>query len=553
VPDPIRDLAQLARMLLRLPLEARAFATLVSSGVVGPERPDRLFAMYQALDRYGVMGAAVTVAAIRNGDRPALADDLGTLSYEQVDRRSNALANALRARGIGPGTGVGILCRNHRGVYEASFAVLKLGGRALYLNTDFSARQAAEVCAREGVDAVVHDEEFATVVKDVSSPRGRFVAWTDDASRSSGDGPTIESLIASGNHEPPPAPGVQGNVVILTSGTTGTPKGANRGQPRSLVATAAILSKIPFRSREATFIASPVYHAWGLGMSVLALGLGSTIVVRRRFDPKATVVALAEHRCSALTVVPVVLSRLLDGAAEQIETADLSSLRIIASSGAQLSGALAARAMDAFGGVVYNLYGSTEVAWATIATPDDLRAAPGCAGKPPLGTTVRIYDDAGKPVPEGDIGRIFVGSGMEFGGYTGGGTKDIVDGLMSTGDVGHFDENGRLFVDGRDDEMIVSGGENVFPREVEELLSAHQSISEAAAIAVDDDEFGQRLRVFVVLEEGHRLDEKAVKEHVRANLARFKVPREVVFVEELPRNPSGKILKRELARHGSGG
>lgn len=547
MPDPLKDLAQLARMLVRLPLEAQAFATLVGAGMLGPERPDRLFAMYQALDRYGVMGAAVTAAAIRHGDRAALADELGILTYQQLDHRSNALANALKARGIGPGSGVGILCRNHRGVYDASYAVLKLGGRVLYLNTDFSSRQAAEVCEREGVEALVYDEEFSGAVAKVEAPSGRFVAWTDDPS-GAGDGPTIESLITAGNPEPPAPPSVQGNVVILTSGTTGTPKGANRGNPRSLVAPAAILSKIPFRSREATFVASPVYHAWGLGVSVLTLGLGSTIVVRRHFDPDATVVALVEHRCTALTLVPVILNRLLSAAGERIASADLSSLRIIASSGAQLPASLALRAMDAFGDIVYNLYGSTEVAWATIATPDDLRAAPGCAGKAPLGTTVRLYDDSGAPVATGDTGRIFVGSGMEFGGYTGGGTKEVIDGLMSTGDVGHFDEDGRLWVDGRDDEMIVSGGENVFPREVEELLSAHEGISEAAAVGVDDEEFGQRLKAFVVVRDGYQLDEQSVKEHVRANLARFKVPREVVFVEELPRNPSGKVLKRELAR-----
>ena len=548
MPDPIKDLAQLTRMLRRLPVEAQAFATLVGSGMVGPERPDRLFAMYQALDRYGVMGAAVSMAAIRHGDRVALVDEIGTLTYDQMDRRSNSLANALRARGVGPGSGVGILCRNHRGAYEASYAVLKLGGRALYLNTDFSGPQLAEVCAREGVEALIYDEEFSAVTAKAKVPNGRFVAWTDDPARSAGDGPTIDSLISAGNPEPPPPPGEQGTTIILTSGTTGTPKGANRGQPKSLVAASAILSKIPFRSRETTFIASPVYHAWGLGISVLNLGLGSTIVVRRRFDPDATVLALVEHRCTALTLVPVVLSRLLAGAGERIASSDLSSLRIIASSGAQLSAPLATRAMDTFGDILYNLYGSTEVAWATIATPEDLRAAPGCAGKPPLGTTVRLYDEEGRQVPAGGTGRIFVGSGMEFGGYTGGGTKDVIDGLMSTGDVGHFDRDGRLFVDGRDDEMIVSGGENVFPREVEELLLAHEAIADAAAIGVEDEEFGQRLKAFVVLEAGSSIDEQAVKDHVRSNLARYKVPREVVFLEELPRNPSGKVLKRELAR-----
>lgn len=548
--NPISDMGKVTKLLRQLPTEAQALLTILNAGMIGPERPDRLYAMYKALDRYGPLGAAISAAAVRHGDRPAVIDELGSLTYREMDRRSNALANALRARGLRDNVGVGVLCRNHRGIFDASFGVLKAGGRVLYLNTDFAAPQAKEVCAREGVEMLVYDEEFADVVGGVDAPKGRFLAWTDDPDRSRGDGPTLEQLITAGNPAEPPKPDSPGNVVILTSGTTGTPKGANRGQPRSLAPVAAILSKIPFKAREATYIAPPVYHAWGLGVSTLTLGLGSTVVMRRKFDPEAALIAMAEHRCSALTVVPVLLSRILSLEPDRIARFDLSALRIIASSGSQLSAALATKAMDAFGPVVYNLYGSTEVAWATIATPEDLREAPGCAGQPPLGTTVRILDDTGRALATGETGRIFVGSGMEFGGYTGGGSKEVVDGLMSTGDVGHFDDRGRLWVDGRDDEMIVSGGENVFPREVEELLHQHEAIVDAAAIGTDDETFGQRLRVFVVVREGHRLEPQDVKDFVKANLARYKVPRDVVFVEQLPRNPSGKVLKRELAQMG---
>ena len=161
-------------------------------------------------------------------------------------------------------------------------------------------------------------------------------------------------------------------------------------------------------------------------------------------------------------------------------------------------------------------------------------------------------DEDGKPVPSGETGRIFVGNEMAFEGYTGGGTKDALDGLMSSGDVGHFDSGGRLFIDGRDDEMIVSGGENVFPREVEDLLSDHEAVDEAAVIGVDDEQFGQRLKAFVVTSSGKALSEDEVKEYVKSNLARYKVPREVEFLDELPRNPTGKILKRELVEKETG-
>jgi len=202
--------------------------------------------------------------------------------------------------------------------------------------------------------------------------------------------------------------------------------------------------------------------------------------------------------------------------------------------------------MDEFGDNLYNLYGSTEVAWASIASPEDLRAAPGTAGKPPRGTVLRIYDENGAQLPAGETGRIFVGNEMLFEGYTGGGSKDVIDGLMATGDVGRIDQAGRLFVEGRDDEMIVSGGENVFPKEVEDVISRMPGVGDVAAIGVEDEQFGQRLKAFVVSDGGKKPSEDEVKKHVKANLARYKVPREVEFIDELPRNATGKVLKREL-------
>ena len=501
--------------------------------------------MLGALRRYGALGALTARAAARDPDGVAIVDDRGSLTFAELDRRSNAIANEWRAAGIGPGSGVSILCRNHRGFVEATSAATKVGARALYLNTEFAGPQVREVCAREGTDALVYDEEFAAVVAEAEAPRGRFVAWSDGGAEE----PSLDELIERGDDSPPPAPDERPSVVMLTSGTTGTPKGAPRDQPASLVPLGALLSKVPFRAGESTYIAAPMFHALGFAHTLLALGLGSTIVTRRRFDPAATIEEVERERSTALVVVPVMLSRILALGPEELGRHDLSSLRILFCGGAQLEADLVIRALDAFGDVVYNLYGSTEVAYATYATPEDLRAAPGCAGRPPIGTTVRLYDDDGRPVSgAGVTGRIFVGNGFEFSGYTGGGGKEVIDGLMSSGDVGHFDAAGRLFIDGRDDEMIVSGGENVFPHEVEDLLHRQEGIDDVAVIGVDDAKFGQRLRAFVVAGEGASLDEDAVRDLVKANLARYKVPRDVLFVDELPRNPSGKILKRELAR-----
>jgi fatty-acyl-CoA synthase len=277
------------------------------------------------------------------------------------------------------------------------------------------------------------------------------------------------------------------------------------------------------------------------------MSLGSTTILRRRFDPKATLAALAEHKAEALVVVPTMLQRIVKLPEDEIRAFDTSALRVIFAAGSALPPDVGNRAMELFGDVIYNLYGSTEVAVATVATPDEWRKAPGTVGRAPVGCRVALYDSDGARITAPDtIGRIFVGSGLRFTGYTGGGSKEEIDGLLSSGDVGHFDAAGLLFIDGRDDDMIVSGGENVFPAEVEALLVEHPAVADAAVIGVPDDEFGQRLKAFVVVRDGHEIGADEIREHVRANLARHKVPRDVEFLGELPRNATGKLLRKQL-------
>jgi fatty-acyl-CoA synthase len=434
------------------------------------------------------------------------------------------------------------MCRNHRGFIEATLACAKLGASALYLNTMFAGPQLVEVTRREGPKALVYDEEFTELLEGVDESVARVVGWSEGETGKV----TLEKLIAGGdesNLKPPPD---KPRFVILTSGTTGTPKGAQRSSPDGLGALTALIDKIPFRSRETMMIAAPLFHSWGFSHFVMSLPTASTIVLRRRFDPEDTLRAVQESRAEVLVAVPVMIQRILRLPEETLASYDLSSLRIASISGSALPGELAIEWMDRFGDNVYNLYGSTEVAYATVATPEDLRAAPGTAGRPPRGTVVRLYDESDHEVPQGEVGRIFVGNEMAFEGYTGGGNKEAIDGLLCSGDVGHIDSEGRLFVDGRDDEMIVSGGENVFPREVEDLLADHGAIAEAAVIGIEDEEFGQRLMAFVVLAAEAEVSEDELKAHVRANLASYKTPRDIVFLDELPRNATGKILKREL-------
>jgi fatty-acyl-CoA synthase len=515
--------------------EAYFAALCVRSGMVGLDPPRRVAQMLLALERYGLLGGSVAAGAIRHGDSLAIIDERGVLTYKELDEHANAIANTWREHGVKPGEGVAILARNHRGFLESVFAAAKCGARIVLLNTSFAGPQIREVAEREGTDLLVYDEEYSDTLEGIDEPaRGRWRAWVDEPADD-----TLDALIEGGDTSAPPRPGTSPKITILTSGTTGTPKGAPRSEPKSLGLIGGLLSKVPFKSGE-------MVHALGFAQALVGIGLGSTLVIRRRFEPEQTLDSLERHHATAMVMVPVMLQRTVELGEDEIKKRDTSSLRIIFLSGSRLAPELAKKAMKAFGPVVYNLYGSTEISYATIATPEELKAEPASVGKVVRGSVVKILDEDGNELTVGESGRIFVGNLSQFEGYTGGGSKEEVGGLISSGDLGHFDKEGRLYVDGRDDEMIVSGGENVFPAEVEELLTSHEAIADAAAIGVDDEKFGQRLRVFVVLRDGAPLSEDEIKSYVKDNLANYKVPRDVVFADELPRNATGKVLKREL-------
>lgn len=502
---------------------------IVARSLLTLERPDRLPRSLKAMAPWGQTVAGLLAgAAARYPDRIAVHDDVGAISYAALWQRAQAVAAGLRDHDIGPGATVGVLMRNHRDVVTASAAVAALGADLVLLNTGFAAPQLADVVEHEHVSAVVHDDDFAAIVAgcgaDLLVDEHRLDEW---AARSG----TVE----------PGAPA--GRVVILTSGTTGRPKGAARASDGSAIdGVAAVLDRIPLRAGDVQVLAAPLFHAWGFSHLLLGLSRCTTNVLRRRFDPEQTFHLLADHRARVLVVVPVMLQRMMSVEASTPATPDL---RVVAASGSAIPGALVTEVLDRFGPVLYNLYGSTEVAVATVADPADLRTDPTTAGRVVFGVRVEILDERGDPLPDGQVGRIFVGGALKFDGYTDGRDKERIRGMLSSGDMGRF-RDGLLFVEGRDDDMIVSGGENVFPQEVEELLAAHAAITEAAVVGVPDAEFGQRLAAFVVLRPDARLDADEVRSYVREHLARHKVPRDVTFVDELPRTTTGKLLRREL-------
>ena len=502
--------------------------------------PRQMAATTAAVARWGpTLAAPYASAASRTPRRVAIVDDRGSLSYAELDRQSSDLAHGLRSLGLDDGAHLGILCVNHRGFVETSIAAAKAGLPLVYLNTGFAAPQLAEVLVRERVRVIACDADLVPVVES-SGFDGRVII----ADGEPGMYESIEHLRRNGKGRslPPTKPTAP---VMLTSGTTGTPKGARRAMRASSASSAlGILERIPCRSGDVSVLPTPLFHAWGLVQLAIAAATGSTAVLVRRFSPEATLAAIEAERGTVLAVVPIMMQRILDS--DCLGDYDTSSLRIVASSGSALPGPVALAWMDQFGDTLYNMYGSTEVGQATLAGPEDLRAAPGTAGRVAPGSRVEIVDQQGRPVSAGGEGRIVVGNSAQFSEYTGGGTKERVGGLMESGDVGYFDSQGRLFVTGRADDMIVSGGENVFPQEIEEVLLHHADITDAAVVGVPDPEFGQRLAAFVVRSEGAEIDERGVRSYVASQLARHKVPRDVTFLDELPRNTTGKLLRQAL-------
>jgi acyl-CoA synthetase (AMP-forming)/AMP-acid ligase II len=503
--------------------------------------------MANALRHWGMTpAAACAMNAARDPSRIAVIDDRESVSYVEIDRRSSIVAIALAEQGIGAGDAVALLARNSAAFLVAQVAISKLGGDVLYVNTGFAGPQLGEVLRSETAAAVVADDEFASLLDDVAASLPRLTSWVEDGTTPAA---SIAGVVAAaGDAQIPelPSPRHDGRHVILTSGTTGKPRGASRGMPGPIsgaIGGVALLDAIPYRSRGTTVLAAPAFHAWGLGNLVIGMLLQSTFVMTRRFDPVAVLDLVGQHAADTLVAVPIMCQRLLDAD----RGSDTSSLRIVAVSGSALPATLATRFMDRFGDVLYSLYGSTEVAFVSVAGPRDLREAPTTAGRVLRGVTVRLVDDDGVDVPMGEPGRIFAGSGLSFDGYTSGEDKARLDGLASIGDIGRFEADDRLYIEGRDDDMIVTGGENVFPAEVEETLREHPAVADVVVVGVADEKFGQAMVAHVVLYGDSTATEKQLRAHVKSKLATYKVPRAVRFHDELPRNETGKIVKRELS------
>ncbi len=512
-----------------------AARVVARSGLLVPAGPLTMFRIVRATVRGRANPATVlAIAAARWPDRTAVIDDDGALSYRQLQSRTESLAAALVDRhGVGPGVPVGILCRNGRGFMQAVFAAASVGADVVLLNTDFRTDALATALGAHRIQTVICDDEFVDRVHAADEA----VAVVDPAA------------LDIDEREPRPKAGPPGRIVLLTSGTTGTPKGVPRTPsitPALGIVGLAFLDRIGLRAGSRIAVPVPMFHVFGFGMVLLTAILGGTLLTRRRFDAEATLAQASLHRAHALAAVPVMLARILDLPDEVRARNPVPSLRMVITAGARLDPSLAQRFRDAYGEILYNGYGSSEVGVGSFATPADLREAPETVGRPVAGCPVEIFDENDSPVGPHVTGRVFVGGGLTFDGYTGGGSRDVVARMTDTGDMGYFDEAGRLFIVGREDDMIVSGGENVYPRAVETALGEHPDVADSAVIGVPDEDFGQRLAAFVVPRQGADIDDAKLREYLKDKVSRFEQPRDITVVTEIPRNPTGKVLRNEL-------
>ncbi|WP_433725619.1 AMP-binding protein [Nocardia sp. CA-129566] len=528
-----------------------AVVPLATSGALRPVGLTTAVRITDAVRRFGPSIATVmAISAARYGDRRAVIDEHGAITYRQLQHRADAIAAALHNRHPGAAT-LAILCRNHRGFIEASVVGAQLGCELVFLNTDLPRAQLAQILERHRPDILVHDQEYDEAIDACGFPGTRVRAWQDT------EAPLSLDSLARQSH--PAAPPVRHpvKITLLTSGTTGLAKGVSRPlrQRTVLEMVATAMSATRFNSRDVIVMAPPFFHGFGLAIMMGALALGTTVITHRRFDAEQALADVQNHRATVFVGVPVMVQRLVGIPEQRRREFRTGSLRLAVTGAAPIAPATISQFIAAFGPILVNGYGSTEAGMVSIATTEDLAESPKTAGRPAIGVSVRILRADRTPAAIGETGSIFVRGGLGYHGYVSDATsttptKEVVDGYVNTGDMGHLDARGRIYIDGRDDDMIVSGGENIYPKEVEDVIAEHPAVTDVVVIGVPHPEFGQVLRAYFATAAGRTpptADE--LKTHIRERLERYKVPKEFIALEQIPRNPSGKILRRELESH----
>lgn len=482
-------------------------------------------------------------------DHPALIHRGRVITYGELENRLARFGEGLRRRGLVRKESVLVVLRNRPEFVEVSAGLQRVGCASVAVSYRSTAKELAFLIENSGARFVVFEHDlFPTIdeaAKLVGFPRERLVAV--------GEKVTGTTYYEDVLHAPPAV--LEGDdeaaaVVTYTSGTTGKPKGAVRRFPRDMFVSALeFIAETPLHTSDIHLVVCPLYHMTAYGFLTFTHLVGATAVIADEFKPEVFFELVERHRVTTTALVPTMLQRLVSVDRAVIARYRTRSLRAIFCGGAALTGQLANDAMNLFGDIVYNFYGATETGVVTLGKPPDLRAASGTIGKALPGNAIRLLDDDGREVPAGGVGELYVKNGQLVAGYhkNDDATNDSMrEGFFSVGDLARVDENGRYFIEGRKRDMVISGGVNVYPAEVEAALEEHPKIFEAAVIGVADAEWGEKVKAFVVTMPGEKLDLDELKTFLRERLAGPKIPREYALIDKLPRNPTGKVLKNEL-------
>jgi fatty-acyl-CoA synthase len=493
--------------------------------------------------------------ACNRPNRLAVCDERRRLSWLDLNREVNQLCHGLASLGIRDRERVGVMMRNRVEYIVTHQALVRMGAVGVQIGCRLKPNEIAYVLRNAEVAAVVCHADHRAYMDEARAladcpPRGRVILVASPPG-STTLGIRYEDLISGREQDRPPGEySMRGEIMIYTSGTTGTPKGASRPvKSGSMEMVGDFVARLGLSTDERHLIPCPLYHSAALGAFQIVFALGGTSIVAERFDARAVLETVERERITSMFLVPTMLERLLTAAESTERSYDLSSLRCVCNSGAPLRPDLARRFQQRFGPVLWNLYGATELGLVALASPGDHDVRPGTIGTLIRGNEARLYDEDGHEVEPGDIGELHIRSPMTIRGYhrdrfaTERATRD---GFFSVGDLARLDDDGYLYLEGRAHDMIVSGGVNIYPLEIENHLAQADGVEDCAVVGVPDDEWGERVKAFVVRRRGATVGAHDLEAWCRSGLADYKCPRVFEFIDELPRNSTGKVLKREL-------
>ncbi len=539
---------------------AKLFANVLrSTGLARPVRPASI-AQFVNAARQSSIGPhlAVMFHAAAHPDRDALIEygehGVKRLTWGEFDATINRLAHALIARGVGGGGRVALMLPNGSEYLIAQQALSRIGATAVQIGYRSKPAEIAYILNNAEPKATLVHAEFVDAMREAraqtktGSPM--IVVGADqvtDANTTDWD----HALSAAPPDVPPRIKGGDGGgVIVYTSGTTGKPKGANRSWKKTgFESVADMIVQCGMRTDDRHLVVCPLYHSAAPAFVTIMLSLGATVVLMNHFEPEGALDIIQREKITSTLMVPTMIIRITNLPEEALAKYDTKSLRWVMSAAAPLSTDAARRFMQRFGPVLWNFYGATETGLVTLAGPHDHVNRPGTIGRALRGNEIRLLDDAGHQVTPGQIGELYARNSTLISGYHKNDEATASsqrDGFFSVGDMGRLDPEGYYYLESRKHDMVISGGVNIYPREIEDHLNTHPAILEAAVVGVPDPEWGETLKAFIVMRRGEQITETEVIDYCRKTLADFKRPRKVTFLEELPRNPTGKILKREL-------